>query len=190
MGIMTLGAGFGPDGIPAMCFFEGSLLAVMARQTELRISIVQEIRLIGTVRNMAYHASARLKGFVHHFLFERLLRMALIAEVCPFGLEQVICLGCMGIVAERALPVFQRSMDMGLGQAELLFAVAGVTNLIADFLENELRDNTVTKVAAFAFLFLRHRMDIFHRQVFLLEFGMAGKTVLLRKCLSFDRGPA
>jgi len=96
----------------------------------------------------------------------------------------------MRVVAKRALPIFQRTVDMGFFQAEILFAVAGVADIVADFLENELGDDPVAEVATFAFFFFRHRMDILHRKIFLLEFGMAIKTVLTRECLSFDRRPA
>ena len=96
----------------------------------------------------------------------------------------------MRIVAERALPVFQHAVDMGLGQAELLLAVAGVADPVADFLEYELGDDPVAEVTTFTFLFFRHRMDMFHRKIFLLEFGMAGKAFLLRERLSFELGRA
>lgn len=190
MGIVTRCTRLGANRIPTVRFLEGFLLAVVTGQAESRVRGPQQVRLGGTVGNMAYLASAGLKRFVHHFLFEQLLRMALIAKVAPFRLEQVVGLGCMRVVAERALPVFQHAVDMGLGQPELLFAVAGVTNLIADILENELGDDAVTKVAAFAFLFLCHRMDVLHRKIFFLEFGMAVKAFLLRERLFFDRGAA
>lgn len=73
-----------------MRFFEGFLLAVVTGKTESRVRGPQQVRLAGAVGYMAYLASAALKRFVHHFLFELLLRMALIAEVAPFRLEQVV----------------------------------------------------------------------------------------------------
>src|SRR5512139_2102860 len=122
MGIMARGTGLGANGISAMCFLEGFLLAVMARETKLRIGIVQKICLVGTVRNVTYSAATGLERFMDHLLFELLLCMALIAEVVAFHFEQMIGLARVGIVAERALPFFQRGVDMGLGHANILFA--------------------------------------------------------------------
>jgi hypothetical protein len=117
-----------PNRIPAVRLLEGFLLTVMARETKLRIGATQEIFLVGTVGKMAGPAARGLKRFMDHLLFELLLRMARVAEVVSRRLQQVVGLGCVGVMAERTLAVFERGVD-GLCQAEFLFAVAGVTDL-------------------------------------------------------------
>lgn len=187
---MTLGAGLGPYGISAVCLHEGCLLTVMTPQAQLRINRVQEIHLIGAVGNMAYLAPFGLQRFVHDLLLEGLLLMALIAEIVARGLQQMIGIARMRIVTERTLPRLQRRVDIGLGHADLLFAMTSIADLVADLLEHELGHDPVTKMAALAFLFLRHLVDMFHRKILLLELGMAVQTILFRERLSFELGAA
>jgi hypothetical protein len=128
---------------------------------------------------------------MYHFLFELRSRVALIAELAPFGLEQVIGLRRVGIMAERALSSsLQGCVNMCLVHPDLFFGMACVADLVPDILENELGDNAVAEVAILAFLFFYDRVHIFHRKVLLCKLGMAIKTVLPHKRLFFYSGLA
>jgi hypothetical protein len=129
MRVMTRRAGLGPNRIPAVRLLEGFLLAVMARETKLRIGATQEIFLVGTVGKMAGPAARGLKRFMDHLLFELLLRMARVAEVVSRRLQQVVGLGCVGVMAERTLAVFERGVDVAFVRPSFSL-LAGVTDLI------------------------------------------------------------
>jgi hypothetical protein len=89
MGIVARCTGLGANRIPAMRFLEGFLLAVVTPQAESGACGLQQVRLVGAMGNVAYAASAGLKGLVHHFLFELFPRVALNAEFGSFRFEQV-----------------------------------------------------------------------------------------------------
>lgn len=125
------------------------------------------------MRKMAPFAAVGLKWLMYHFLFELLLRVALITKIAPFGFKQVIRLRCVRVMAERTLPIFQRCVNMSLVGPDLLLAVTGIAGLIPDILQNELGDDAVAEMAILAFFFFDDNVHIFHRKIFLLEFSMA-----------------
>lgn len=99
---------------------------------------------------------------MHNFLFELFPPVALIAKFAATGLEQMFCLRCMRIMAERTLPVFQRSVNMGLVKPEFLLAMTGITDLVPNIFKNELGDDAVADMTILAFLFFDDRMHVFH----------------------------
>ena len=114
------------------------------------------------MRKMTSHTSLGLKRFMHYFLFELFPPVALIAKLASTGLEQMFCLGCMRIMAERTLPVFQRSVNTGLVKPEFLFAMTGIADLVPNIFKNELGNDAVADMTTLAFLIFDDRMYVFH----------------------------
>lgn len=66
--------------------FEGGLFSVMTGKAQRPLLGFKKIRLIRTVGEVAGCASFGLQGLVHHFFFEVLLLMALVAKFPAGGL--------------------------------------------------------------------------------------------------------
>jgi hypothetical protein len=87
----------------------------------------------------------------------------------------------MGIMAENAFPFAQGSMDIGLIQPHLFFAMAGITDLIPLFLQQEFGNHAMPEVTVLAFLFLNDGVDILHPKIFICEFLVAFEAILARE---------
>jgi hypothetical protein len=98
------------------------------------------------------------------------LLVTLIARCIARCLEKVIRLGGMRVVAEDAFSLLECGVDIGLVQSDLFPAVAGIADLIAFFLKDELGDKPVPQVTLFAFLLLDQRMDVFHAKGLVRKF--------------------
>jgi len=81
---MTAVAGRGLHRIIPMGGFERCLLNVMTGKAQRPLLGFKKIRLIRTVSEVAGCAGFGLQGLVHHFFFEGLLLMALVAKL-PAG---------------------------------------------------------------------------------------------------------
>ena len=81
---MTAVAGRCLHRIIPMGGLEGGLLIVMTGKAQRSLPGFKKIRLIRTVSEVAGCASFGLQGLVHHFFFEGLLLMALVAKL-PAG---------------------------------------------------------------------------------------------------------
>jgi hypothetical protein len=127
---------------------------------------------------------------VTHLLFIIFLLMALITGLLPLSLQQMTCLGGMGIMAGCTSPSFQGSMNVGLVQTYFLFGMAGITDLIPLFFQQKLRNQAMAEVAVLAFFLFHNRMDILHRQVLIGELLVAIETLSLHKPFSCWSGPS
>lgn len=90
-------------------------------------------------------------------------------------------------MALDAFSSLESGVDTGFIQPYLFFAVAGITDFISFFLQNQFRHETVPQVALLTFLFFHGEMNIFHSQVFFREFLMTAETILTDKPLPSRR---
>jgi hypothetical protein len=116
--------------------------------------------------------------------------MALITGLFPFRLQQMTCLGGMGIMAGRASPSLQSGMNIRLVQTYLLFGMAGITDLIPLFFQQKLWDQAMPEMAVFTFFLFDDKMDILHPQILIGELFMTVQTFFLRKPFSCSSGPS
>ena len=135
-------------------------------------------------------AALPLHSPVTHLLFIIFLLMALITGLFPFSLQQMTCLGGMGIMAGRASSSLQSSMNIGLVQTYLLFGMAGITDLIPIFFQQELWNQAMPEVAVFTFFLFDDKMDILHPQILIGELFVAIQTLFLRKPFPCRSGPS
>jgi hypothetical protein len=181
MGVMAACARSFAHGIFAVSFFERRPVAVMAGEAKRGLPSLQEVWLVRTMRKVADLTALPLHRPVTHFLLIIFLLMALIASLLPFRLQQMACLGGMGIMAGRASASLQGGMNVGLVQTYLLFGVAGITDLIPLFFQQKLWDQAMPEVAVLTFFLFDNRMNILHSQILFGEFLMAIQTILLHK---------
>ncbi len=99
MRIVAQRAGLLLNGVIAVRRFERRFSAVVAGQAELRFRLDQQVLLVGAVGKVTHLAPLCLHDLVHRFLFKVLFLVALIADFLSLPVEQVLRLGCMGIVA-------------------------------------------------------------------------------------------
>jgi hypothetical protein len=140
MGIMAARAQSFAHGILAMSFLERRAVAVMAGGAERRFPFLQEVGLVRAMGKVANLTTLSLYRPVTHLLFIISLLMALITALLPFGLQQISCLGGMGIMAGRTFASLQGGMNAGLVQTYLLFSMARITDLIPFFFQQKLWD--------------------------------------------------
>src|SRR5512132_2274776 len=95
----------------------------------------------------------------------------------------------MGVVAEDALSLFNRGMEMRLCQPDLLFRMAAVTQLVAVQLHGPLRDEAMAKMTGLALVFLDDGMDVLHAHVLVGEVLVAAETIAAGKPLSLGLCP-
>jgi hypothetical protein len=164
-----------------MGLFKRGLASVMAAETKGDLGLDEEVLLVGTVGQMAGRAAFSFTDLMDHLLFIILLFMTLITSLVPFRLQQVAELGSVRIMALSAFPSPQGRMHAGLIRAYFIFAVAGVADLVAFFLQEKLGNQTMPEVAFFAFPLFDDRMHIFHRQIFLCKFLVAVEAFFARK---------
>jgi len=163
-----------------MHFLEFRII-LMAHQTKFQRLFGQKIRLLGSVGVMAGTASSVLNDPMDDFLGEGRLVMTLKTDGIAFRLEQRCIVGSMRVVALDTLAALQSRMHALLVQVEVLTAMAGETDLVSGFLQKELRNNTVGKVAFLTFLFLHHLVNMTFIQVLVLKIFMAIKAALAGK---------
>jgi hypothetical protein len=142
---------------------------------------------MGKVANLT---ALSLHSPVTHLLFIIFLLMALITALLPFRLEQIRCLGGMGIMAGRTFASLQGGMNTGLVQTYLLFGMARITDLILFFFQQKLWDQSMPKVAVFTFFLFDDKMDILHPQILIGELFVAIQTLFLRKPSPCRSGPS
>jgi len=127
---------------------------------------------------------------VTHLLFIIFLLMALITALLSFRLQQISCLGGMGIMAGRTFASLQGGMNTGLVQTYLLFGMARITDLILFFFQQKLWDQSMPEVAVFTFFLFDDKMDILHPQILIGELFVAIQALFLRKPSPCRTGPS
>jgi hypothetical protein len=127
---------------------------------------------------------------VSHLLFIIFFLMALITGLFPFRLQQMTCLGGMGIMAGCTLTSFQGGMNIGLVQTYLLSGMAGITDLISFFFQQELWKQAMPEVAVLTFFLFDDQMDILHPQILIGELFVAVQTLFLHKPFPCWNGPS
>jgi hypothetical protein len=128
---------------------------------------------MGTV---TYPAAVGLQDFMGRFLLIVLFQVALGAGGSTFMLEQVACLGRVGIMATGAFSRPDGRVDLPLGQAHFLLAVAGIAEIIARFLQEQRGDLAMPKMTVLAFFLLDDRVDGLHAEILTGELRMAVQT--------------
>lgn len=181
MGVVTSGTGSLIDGIVPMGLFEGCLTYIMTSEAKNRFTLYQEIFLIGAMGKMAGCASLCLQDFMNPLLFKGFLFVALIAGFISFRFQQPACLRGVGVMTSNTFALLQNRMNIGFIQPDLLFAVAGEAKIIAIFFQEEFGHDSMAEMAVFALLFFYHGMNIFHSQVFIHKFLVAGYAFLTGK---------
>ena len=86
MGSVAAVAGRSFHGIVSVGSFKCSFLHIMARHAQSRFLISQQVRLIGTVREMTFQTGFGFQRLMDDWLLEVFLFVALIADVREFGL--------------------------------------------------------------------------------------------------------
>jgi hypothetical protein len=184
MGIMAACAALGFHGIITVGLFKGCIAFIMAPKTQSRFAFQQQVLLRGTVRGMARPASPILqKHLMNYLAFIPPLLVTEITDVVTFRLHELDPLGGMGVMAGRAFPCFQGSMDMRLIQANFRFVVAPEAEIVAGPLEHQLGDDAMAHVALFTFLFLDNFMNAFQGHILVSELLMAVQALLADKFL-------
>ena len=136
---MTTGARSFAYRVIAMRLNKRSFGTVMAAKAERCFCFYQEVFLVRTVGEVAGGATL-LPYSMDHLLFVILFLVALKASFVPFRIQEMACLRRMGIMAGNAFTPLQSRVDIRLIQADLLFGMAWVTNLISLFFQDKLAD--------------------------------------------------
>ena len=138
--------------------------------------------------------AAVLEGGVDVGALEGLTVVTLEAGLRPLRAQQVATLGAVRVVTGRALPALEAGVDVGPVQADLFLAVTGETELIAVFLEQQLRDDAVSEVALLAVPGLHAGMQVLQTENLFREVLVAVRAflrfefLLLRECDIAERG--
>jgi hypothetical protein len=100
------------------------------------------------------------------------------AESGSFMLEQAACLGRVRVMAIGAFAPPNGRVDLPLGHAHFLFAVADIAEIVAGFLQEQGGDLSMTKVTVLAFFLLDDRVNGLHAEIFIGELLVAFQTFL------------
>lgn len=156
-----------------MRFFEGAVVPVMAAQANRRIRFGQQIFFVRAVSIVAGLAALLEQYLMHHLPLIKLLFVAAIAGPVPFGLQHALDLRPVRIMALAALARLKRGVNIGLVKADLVLCVAVHTELAAILFQQELRYPAVAEMTLLAFFLPDNRVQVFHREIFVSEFGVA-----------------
>jgi hypothetical protein len=85
-------------------------------------------------------------------------------------------LGGMRVMASGAPSPLEGGVDLGLVRADLFPGMAGMAKLVALLLQEQFRNDPVTKVTIFALPLLDHRVHVLHGKIFLGKLLVAIET--------------
>lgn len=130
-------------GVISMRLLESSLAGIMAGEAKGGLCVHEQIVFVGAVGVMADPAPLLLENRMNDLLLIGVFRMALIAGLRAFCLEEMSPAGGVRVVAGGAFAGLQRGMHLGLVQPDLFFCVAGEAKVVPVFFQQELRDDPV-----------------------------------------------
>lgn len=179
VGVVAHGAGLCFDWIAPMGLLERCRPGIVTLQAKGSLLIDQEAFMIRAMGEMAGPAALLAQDFMDDFFLVVFPCMALIAEVASFRSQQIACLRCMGVMALGASPFLQYGMNIGLVHSDGLPVMALITDFVAFFFQEKLRNDPVPKMTAFAFFLLDHGVYILHGEVLIGKFRVAFEAIFL-----------
>jgi hypothetical protein len=148
----------------------------MAGTAEGRLRFDEQVRLGGTVGQVAGPAPVLGQNLMNDLVLVLFLFMAGIADLLPLRLKETRRLGSVGIMAGYAIAFLEGGMNIGFVQPELRLAMAGIADLVPYFFQDQLRHDAVTQVATLALACLHVLMHVSHRKIFVGEFLVTVQT--------------
>ena len=112
-----------------MRFLKWRLGTVMTCETKGGFDFNKKVLFIRAVGKVTGRAAFRLFDLVNNLLLEIFLLVTLKAGLVTLGFKQATCLGGMGIMAYSAFGSLESRVNILLIEANLLFSVAGITDL-------------------------------------------------------------
>lgn len=85
----------------------------------------------------------------------------------------------MGVMALSTSPSLQYGMNIGLVHSDGLPVMALITDFVAFFFQEKLRNDPVPQMTAFAFFLLDHGVYILHGEVLIGKFFVAFEAIFL-----------
>jgi hypothetical protein len=185
---MADGAEFFFHGVPPMGFLEIAGAAVMAGNAQFRRLGGEQVLLRGGVGGVALQAALVVDDRVDDFAAVFPFIVAGETDRIPLFRQEVRLIRGMRIVAGNAFPLAHSGMDVALIQLQVLDLVAGVAEVIALFLQNELCHHPMAKMALLA-LFLRHHLvDVLSGKILIGKIRVAVQTAFLGESSFLGRG--
>jgi len=177
--IMTVRAGGVFHGIVTVRLLETPFPGFVAGKAKRRLCTGEQVGVFRPVGEVAAAAPFLLEYGMDDLPLERFFRMALVARLRAFRLEEMASIRSVRVVAGGAVSLPERRMDIWKGKTDRLLAVTDQAQIGPLFLQEDLRNDPVTQVAFLALSLLHQTVHGFPLEVFLREILVAIEAALL-----------
>lgn len=119
--------------IIAMRLLESLVAGRVTTEAQSLFLLHEKPRLVGAMGSVTGGASRSLEDFVHICLLVVFFLVALVADFVPFGIQQVVGLGCVWIVAAGASSSLCSVVNIRLVESYPFLVVTGIAKLVPFF---------------------------------------------------------